>query len=305
MIVSNRKIKKQKRKKVIERLNCSIKNSRFPFVSKQCVVTQKKQTVELLDLILSSLFPGYLGAVSTTNLTNCEDSLQKILSLIHHGLETQLKKIISFETGFQIKNEKDILEAVEHFIHTLPDIREHLLTDIEAIYEGDPAAHSFNEIIIAYPGLIAIAIHRISHELYKIGVPILPRIMSEHAHQITGVDIHPGAVIGKYFFIDHGTGVVIGETTIIGNNVKIYQGVTLGALSFPKDLESRVIKGIKRHPNIGDFVIIYAGATVLGGDTFIGENTVIGGNCWITSSIPSDTMVNFSVNQIKKTSSKI
>jgi serine O-acetyltransferase len=162
---------------------------------------------------------------------------------------------------------------------------------VEAAYEGDPAAKNLDEIILSYPGLEAIAIYRIAHELHIQGVPLIPRIMTEFAHVRTGIDIHPGAEIGDSFFIDHGTGVVIGETCSIGNNVRIYQGVTLGALSFKKDKDGKLFKGIKRHPTIEDNVIIYAGATILGGETVIGRNSVIGGNVWLVDSVPPGTTV--------------
>ncbi|MDP4092207.1 MAG: serine O-acetyltransferase EpsC [Bacillota bacterium] len=173
----------------------------------------------------------------------------------------------------------------------LPKIREQLHRDIQAAYEGDPAALTSEEILLSYPSIDAISIHRIAHVLYQNNVPIIPRIMTESAHQQTGIDIHPGATIGEHFFIDHGTGVVIGETCKIGNNVKIYQGVTLGAKSFALDELGKPIKGVKRHPDIEDNVIIYAGATILGGDTVIGHDSVIGGNVWLTHSVPPYSVV--------------
>jgi len=173
----------------------------------------------------------------------------------------------------------------------LPKIYELLLTDIKAGYEGDPAAKGVDEIILAYPAFIAIGTHRIAHELYRMGLPVVARLMSEYAHRKTGIDIHPGASIGRRFFIDHGTGVVIGETTEIGENVKLYQHVTLGAKSFPVNEDGTLVKGIKRHPNIGNNVVIYAGATILGGDVFIGDGSVIGGNVWLTKSVPPGAKV--------------
>ncbi|MCX7748272.1 MAG: serine acetyltransferase [Clostridia bacterium] len=171
-------------------------------------------------------------------------------------------------------------------ITKLPDIREQLHKDIQAAYNGDPAALTTEEILLSYPSVDAISIHRLAHELYKSKVPIIPRIMSEYTHQRTGIDIHPGAKIGEYFFIDHGTGVVIGETCTIGDNVKIYQGVTLGAKSFTLDEQGNPVKGVKRHPDIENNVVIYAGATILGGDTVIGHDSVVGGNVWLTHSVP-------------------
>ena len=173
------------------------------------------------------------------------------------------------------------------FTSRIPAIRRLVDTDVQAAYEGDPAATSRMEVVMAYPGLYAVTVHRLAHELYKLKVPIVPRIMSEHAHSKTGIDIHPGATIGESFFIDHGTGVVIGETTVIGRNVKLYQGVTLGARSFDKDpVTGALVKGVKRHPNVEDNVVIYAGATILGGDTTIGHDSEIGGSVWLVSSVP-------------------
>lgn len=181
--------------------------------------------------------------------------------------------------------------VVMALINKFPQIRATLQTDVQAAYNGDPATTSHEEILLSYPSIQAVLIHRIAHELYKEGVPVIPRIMSEYSHTLTGIDIHPGATIGNYFFIDHGTGVVIGETCTIGAHVKIYQGVTLGAKNFPLDEQGNPIKGIKRHPNIEDHVVIYAGATILGGNTTIGANSTIGGNVWLTHSVPAESRV--------------
>src|SRR5215813_10373390 len=177
------------------------------------------------------------------------------------------------------------------FLRKIVDLRSRLSHDVQAGFDGDPAAKSIDEVIFAYPAIFAISIYRLAHELHLQGIPLLPRIMTEHAHSVTGIDIHPGATIGSGFFIDHGTGVVIGETTNIGNRVKLYQGVTLGALSFAMDEEGRMIRGKKRHPTIEDDVVIYAGATILGGTTVIGRGSVIGGNVWLTMSVPPYTRV--------------
>lgn len=181
--------------------------------------------------------------------------------------------------------------AAEGLLAAMPEIRETLRADVRAAYEGDPAARSELEVVLAYPGFYAIAVHRIAHAVRALGVPLVPRVMSEHAHSLTGIDIHPGATIGPGFFIDHGTGVVIGETCVIGRNVKLYQGVTLGALSFAKDEDGRLVKGIKRHPDVEDGVVIYAGATILGGETRIGHDSVIGGNVWLVHSVPPHSKV--------------
>jgi serine O-acetyltransferase len=197
-------------------------------------------------------------------------------------LRTGLEKEIAL-----LMTESDSRKIVDSFMSRLPEIRRMVETDIDAAYEGDPAATSRMEVVMAYPGLYAVTVHRLAHELYKLGVPVIPRIMSEIAHSNTGIDIHPGATIGPRFFIDHGTGVVIGETTVIGKNVKLYQGVTLGALSFEKDPKTgALVKGGKRHPEVEDNVVIYAGATILGGSTVIGHDSEIGGNVWLRASIP-------------------
>ena len=182
-------------------------------------------------------------------------------------------------------------EITISFMEGLEETRRILATDIKAAYNGDPAAVYTEEILLGYPSVQAVTIYRLAHELFVLGVPIVPRIMTEYAHEKTGIDIHPGAKIGKYFFIDHGTGVVIGETCVIGDNVKLYQGVTLGAKSFETDEDGNPVKGVKRHPNIGDDVIIYAGATILGGDTTVGKGSVIGGNVWLVTSVPAYTKV--------------
>jgi serine O-acetyltransferase len=189
-------------------------------------------------------------------------------------------------------------EVVTTFFERLPGVMEFIAADVEAAYGGDPAATCLEEIILAYPGVKAVFTYRIAHLLHGLGVPLVPRIMTEFAHNETGVDIHPGAVIGRDFFIDHGTGVVIGETTIIGDRVKLYQGVTLGALSFPRDGEGSLVRGTKRHPTLEDDVVVYAGATILGGDTVVGRGSVIGGNVWLTTSVPPGSRVTLSRDQL-------
>ena len=186
------------------------------------------------------------------------------------------------------KNREKARALVWEFLQTLPKLRDILAEDVQAAYDGDPAAFNTDEVIFSYPGLFAISVYRIAHALHILGVPIIPRIMTEYAHNLTGIDIHPGAAIGEYFFIDHGTGVVIGETTVIGSHVKIYQGVTLGGLS-TKGGQS--LRNVKRHPTLKDHVTVYAGASILGGETLIGEGAVIGSNAFITSSVPDHTRV--------------
>ena len=234
----------------------------------------KQLSQNFVDDLLKIMFPHF----SSDFFDNPIEIESKI-----YLLRKSLNNVLSALNGTQ----KEDSEAFStKFIETLPKIHKELYDDATAIYKGDPAAESIDEVILAYPGFFAIAVYRIAHELYNLDIPILPRIISEYAHQITGIDIHPGAQIGTPFFIDHGTGIVIGETTSVGSNVKIYQGVTLGALSIQKELANK-----KRHPTIEDDVIIYSNAVILGGDTIIGKGSVIGGNVWLTRSVPPNSIV--------------
>jgi len=255
----------------------------------------KKVVIEVLEDFFTVLFPGYLGdsEISKSNIKYC---LGTKLTAIYARLTVEVEKSLKYICRKISECPQDICQkrahvVVKELLEALPEIRSTLSSDIEAAYKGDPAAVSTDEVILSYPCVMTIATYRIAHELYIRCVPLIPRIMSEHMHSLTGIDIHPGAKIGKSFFIDHGTGVVIGETAEIGENVKLYQGVTLGALSFPKDEKGKIIKGRKRHPTIGNNVVIYSGATLLGGDTVIGDNVVIGGNTWITTSVEADTKI--------------
>ena len=240
----------------------------------------KERVVRLIGLLRSAMYPHVFGS-SRQSATSIAVSynLQKAAELLEQLLGT-------VEPG-----RDDRGELVLRFLQELPVIKGRLETDIRAAYDGDPAAVSSEEIMLAYPAFEAVSIYRLAHVLYTMKVPMLPRMRTEYAHQITGIDIHPGASIGKYFFIDHGTGVVIGETTTIGDHVKLYQGVTLGAKSFELDENGNPIKGIKRHPDIGSHVVIYSGATILGGNTRIGDHCVIGGNVWLTHSVESGRTV--------------
>lgn len=249
----------------------------------------------VVDALVTILFPGChgLGPMSQDAFeTNLRDRLAATLG----ELTEQVKR--AFEYQCRLKHCEDCgscalraVAAMEAFVHALPAARDILAEDIVAAFEGDPAAQSTMEVVMSYPGVYAVTVHRVAHILYDHEVPLIPRIMSEYAHAETGIDIHPGATIGPGFFIDHGTGVVIGETCVIGRRVKLYQGVTLGALSFEKDAEGNPVKGIKRHPNVEDHVVIYAGATLLGGNTTIGAGSVIGGNVWLTHSVPPGSKV--------------
>lgn len=230
--------------------------------------------------LFNIIFAGYFSDLTFRDIAQVEDSIALFMSETKDKLQPYLLSTSSSNT----LNATDVLTD---FQKNLPNLYELIWQDALAAYEGDPAAESVKEVILAYPGFYAIAVHRIAHVLHGLGVPIFPRMLSEYAHEKTGIDIHPGAKIGRSFFMDHGTGIVIGGTTIIANNVKIYQGVTLGALSVSKSMAK-----LKRHPTIEENVIIYAGATILGGDTVIGRNSIIGGNAWLTQSVPSYSIVN-------------
>ena len=247
----------------------------------------------ILDLLFEVLFPGHAGLRSVAR-SNIRYILGDLLCQIHAELEEQVERAFVYNCRIRQCDDCDCHTKAANvtlsLMEKLPEIREKLKGDVAAAYEGDPAAVSSEEIVISYPYMTAIAIHRIAHELYLMEVPLIPRIMSEYVHSKTGIDIHPGARIGRNFFIDHGTGVVIGETTVIGNNVKIYQGTTLGALSFRKDDKGQLIRGVKRHPTIEDDVTIYAEATILG-DVTVGKGAVIGGNVWIKESVPPGVTV--------------
>lgn len=251
--------------------------------------------VTVLDTIRQVLFPGFFGRKKLTR-ENMPLHIGHLLMELAAELSEEIYHCFCADQRREQGRDlapcrKRAAELAVKFLEEIPRIRKMLALDAEAAYDGDPAAKSIDEVIYCYPGFYAISVYRITHVLEGFGVPLMPRIMSEYAHHLTGTDIHPGAKIGKRFFIDHATGVVIGETTEIGDNVKIYQGVTLGALSFPKDERGRVIKGHKRHPTIEDSVTIYANATILGGDTVIGEGVTVAGNTFIAKSVTSDTMV--------------
>ena len=231
----------------------------------------RSQMIRLLELLRSILYPDVFDELEE------EHTAADLETMSRQQLLEVLRRVYQ-----ELPKYEDVADAL---FAKLPAIRETLETDIQAGYEGDPAATCPEEVMLAYPAFEAISIFRIAHELYLLKVPMLPRMMTEYAHSLTGIDIHPGATIGPYFFIDHGTGVVIGETTVIGEHVKLYQGVTLGAKSFAVKADGTLVKGNKRHPNIGSNVVIYAGATILGGDTYIGDNCVIGGNVWLTHSV--------------------
>lgn len=269
----------------------------MPIYCGEMKLPDRNEIVEILNEIEKILFPAYFGVNSLKGMT-APEFVEKTLIGIYYQLKTQLELALSLSKCANVKKvfEADELENIcDEFINELPNLQEMLLKDVTANFEGDPAATSKSEIILSYPGFYAIFVYRIAHELYKRNVPFVPRMMTEYAHGKTGIDINPGADIGEYFFIDHGTGIVIGETTKIGKNVKIYQGVTLGALS-PRKGQS--LSGVKRHPTVEDNVTIYANTTVLGGDTVIGENSVIGGNSFITNSVEKNSYVSIKAPEL-------
>ena len=250
--------------------------------------------LEVLHGMKEVLYPGYFGRRHFTP-QNIRFHIGDRIFQIYRALADQVYLSMLHEcqrTGGECGEcEKLASDTALGFLRQVPRVRGFLEADVQAAYDGDPAARSLDEIIFSYPGLEAITVYRIAHELWELKVPLIPRIMTEIAHGSTGIDIHPGAKIGKSFFIDHGTGVVIGETAEIGDHVKIYQGVTLGALSFPKDACGKIIRGLKRHPTIEDHVTLYSGSTILGGDTVVGRSSTVGGNVWLTHSVPPNSIV--------------
>lgn len=265
-----------------------------------CPLPSTEAVIEIAQTLKEILFPGYRRR-QNLHFANVLYYVGDLVDSLHDQLTQQIARALRHDSDlkqgmsceehkvrdFEAEGQKKAIE----FLETLPKIRQMLALDVQAAFDGDPAADSLDEIIFCYPGLEAVTIHRIAHELHCLNVPLIPRILSEWSHSQTGIDIHPGARIGPSFFIDHGTGVVIGETSEIAANVKIYQGVTLGALSFPKDSEGKLIREQKRHPTIEENVVIYANATVLGGKTVVGKNSVIGASVSLTRSVPPNTLV--------------
>lgn len=233
----------------------------------------KEDVIDLIQFLRTTIYPEIFGDISDQYVL--EESKERA----HFHLRNVLRRLL--------KDDKTICQKSLDLMNSLPEIKRMLDTDVDAAYEGDPAAKSREEVMLSYPSFEAVSIYRIAHKLYELDVPILPRMMTEYAHRTTGIDIHPGAAIGEYFFIDHGTGVVIGETATIGHHVKLYQGVTIGAKSFEVSEDGSLVKGIKRHPDIGNHVVIYSGSTILGGQTKIGDHCTIGGNVWLTHSVAS------------------
>ena len=259
----------------------------------------KKTIVDILEKLRSVIIPGYFENTEHRFYT-VECNISTLIEDVIYNLIKQISIVLKYDPELEDLDAETLRQKAEEitfdFLETIPTVREYIETDLIASYDGDPAAYNKDEIICTYPGFYAILTYRIAHELFLRKVPLIPRIMTEHAHSLTGIDIHPGTTIGKYFFIDHGTGIVIGETTVIGNNVRVYQGVTLGALS---TRGGQSLRNKKRHPTIKDNVTIYSGASILGGETVIGKDAVIGGNAFITSSIPDGAKVSVKSQELR------
>jgi serine O-acetyltransferase len=253
-----------------------------------------REIVDILADLREILYPGY-GRRQNLHLGNVAYHVGDLIDGLNNRLTQQIARAFRYDCKTEPPDgdlDARARSIVIRFLETLPDLRHTMAEDAQAAFEGDPAAKSPDEIVFCYPGFSAVTVYRMAHELYKLDVPLIPRMMTEYAHGKTGIDIHPGATIGRRFFIDHGTGVVIGETTKIGDGVKLYQGVTLGALSFPRDEKTgQIVRDVQRHPTIGDGVVIYANSTILGGETVIGHHAVIGSSAWITRSIAPYTIV--------------
>ena len=254
----------------------------------------KDTVIDIIYKLLRIAYPGY-SRDKSYRIYNARHNLSMLIEDVMYNLNKQIAIVLRGQME-EAQAEKKAQEISLEFFRAIPGVRAICQTDVEAFFDGDPAAYSTDEIIFCYPGLFAVTVYRLAHVLYTLGVPMLPRIMTEHAHSITGIDINPGAAIGKYFFIDHGTGIVVGETTVIGDHVKIYQGVTLGALT---TRGGQSLRGKKRHPTIEDNVTIYAGASILGGETVIGKDSVIGSNVFIPHSIPASTTVSVKSQELQ------
>ena len=263
-----------------------------------------EEIISVLEDLKEILFPGYRKR-EQLDFNNVGFYIGDLMGSVYDRLSIQIARALEHEQRVvddaesSIDTDQRAAEITIELLEQIPEIRRILATDVQAAFDGDPACKSLDEVIFCYPGLDAITVHRIAHELYKRSVPFIPRMMAEWSHKETGIDIHPGARIGESFFIDHGTGVVIGETTDIGRHVKIYQGVTLGALSFPTDADGNIIRNMKRHPTIEDNVVIYASSTILGGDTVIGNDSVIGSSVWLTRSVAPHTTVTIETPNLK------
>jgi serine O-acetyltransferase len=265
----------------------------------------RARIIELTELLLELVYPGYFGR-QDLNTHNVGFHVGELLPRVGNLLFDQIYQCLCYQDEAEGKTggdrtpcDRKARRLTSEFLEKIPEIRDVLAGDVQAAYDGDPAASNTDEVILAYPGVLAVSVYRLAHELYEMDVPLMPRIMTEWAHTHTGVDLHPGATIGLNFFIDHATGVVVGETTHIGDNVKLYQGVTLGALSFPKDERGRLIRGNKRHPTVEDDVTVYANATILGGQTTVGKASVVGASVYLAKAVPAGHVVALRAPELK------
>jgi serine O-acetyltransferase len=273
----------------VSEIYCNYQNNDVLMAKEGRHLPSRSTIIQMIKDLRRIMFPGYFGDENLSNYIG-DYFVGSLMNSVYYTLKNQIVLALTYsdETITMEKAQEKAEDISRHFISRVPHVQQMLLKDVQAGFDGDPAAQSKEDIIISYPGLFAIYVYRVAHELYLENVPLIPRIMTEYAHSRTGIDINAGAQIGEYFFIDHGTGVVIGETTIIGNHVKLYQGVTLGGLS---TRQGQALSGVKRHPTIEDNVTIYSGSSILGGDTVIGHDSVIGGNAFITSSVAAETKV--------------
>jgi serine O-acetyltransferase len=270
----------------------------------QRYLPSREAIVEILEAVLHLMYPGYFGRQDLNN-ENLGAHIGQSVAALAPKIEQEMEQCLCYGRERE-SSRMDVgdcapraRELTQVFLRRLPEIRRLLLRDVQAAFDGDPAASNLDEVVLAYPGLLAVSVYRIAHALYDLGVPMMARIMTEWAHSKTGCDIHPGAKIGAAFFIDHATGVVIGETTEIGEGVKLYQGVTLGALSFPRDAAGQIIRGKKRHPTVESGSTLYANATVLGGQTVVGADSVIGGSVFLTRSVPPRSRVSLKEPELR------
>jgi serine O-acetyltransferase len=287
---------KQQLPKITDQIVATYETVRSINHLEHCPLPSYEAVIEIVEDLKEIIYPGYRRRVGL-HRGNIVYHVGELIDRLHDRLTVQIGRALRHEaTGQSDCSEPDDFDALGQaktldFLDQLAGLRATLAKDVEAAHDGDPACTTLDEVIFCYPGLEAVTIFRLAHLLHLLDIPFIPRMMTEWAHGRTGIDIHPGAQIGEYFFIDHGTGVVVGETCEIGDHVKLYQGVTLGALSFPTDNHGNLVRGRKRHPTIGDRVVIYAGATILGGDTVIGADAVIGSNVWLTRSVAANTTV--------------
>ena len=305
---ANEKVQQARLEDAIDRMTASIRaETRIRHIC-TAYLPHRSAVIQILEWLTWLMFPGFFGPRELSD-SSLREHVADVASKAHHALAEQISRALRYER--HVENDSGAFdqqcaecdaraaEAAVVYVSRLPELRRLLSLDVQAAFDGDPAARHTDETIFSYPGILALTTQRLAHELYRLSVPLLPRMMSEFAHSRTGIDIHPGARIGASFFIDHGTGVVIGETTIIGDHCKIYQGVTLGAASFPKDERGRLVRGVKRHPTLEDHVTIYAGATILGGETVIGAGSVVNGGVFLTQSVPPGHIVRGPKAEIK------